>query len=74
MLTGSPLRMPKNNQKSKRREATAQSDDDFDDMLAELRAADLAALTAARIYSSLLIYEYRSFSELSLGRGTQIHR
>jgi ankyrin repeat protein len=52
MLTGSPLRMPKNNQKCKRREATAQSDDAFDDMLAELRAADLAALAANSSSSS----------------------
>jgi hypothetical protein len=38
--------MPKNKEKGKRREVTATSDDDFDDMLAELRAADLTALAA----------------------------
>jgi hypothetical protein len=52
MLTGISLRMPKNNQKGKRREATATSDDDFDDMLAELRAADLTALAANTSSSS----------------------
>jgi hypothetical protein len=35
--------MPKKNKKAKSHEATAQSNDDFDDMLAELRATDLTA-------------------------------
>jgi ankyrin repeat protein len=43
LLTDSPLRMPKNNKKCERHVATVQSDDAFDDMLAEMRAADLTA-------------------------------
>jgi hypothetical protein len=44
--------MPKSNQRGNQRDATAQSDDDFDDMLAELRAADLTALAACSSSSS----------------------
>jgi hypothetical protein len=44
MLTVHSLRMPKKNKKGKRREATAQSDDDFDDMMADDDFDDMTAL------------------------------
>jgi ankyrin repeat protein len=61
--------MPKNNKKGKRCGATAQSDDDFDDMLAEMRSADLcdpdansSDTTASSMTSSIVVSSASSAS------------